>query len=463
MTELVLINPPRLFREGNVWKAISRSLPAVGIAYCAAYLEKEGFAVKILDLQAEPRTPHELKSILQEWSVKFVGLTATTVEMEMALEVAEFVKKSCPQTKIIFGGVHPTILSEDVLIHKFVDFVVRGEGEVTLTELMKGAPLENISGLSFKRDGKIVHNKARDFIENLDDIPYPAHHLLPMNKYRPSTGNYKRLPAMSMMTSRGCPGRCTFCSTEAMGKKTRFRTPANIIGEIERLIKDYGIKEISFYDDTITANRKNMQGMCELILKRGIDIAWSCMSRVDCIDEETLYLMKRAGCHQIGYGVESGDENILKNIKKHISLKKVKDVVEMTKKAGIDVRCMFMFGNPGETEETLEATVRLSIDLNPDIVVFNITTPYPGTQMYEWALKNGYLSTSDWKNYDLANVIMNLPTVSQETILKYYHRAYKRFYLRPSYLLKRLSRIRTLKDLKNDWQSFSSMISFGRN
>lgn len=463
MTDIVLINPPRLFKEGNIWKAIDRSLPALGIAYCAAYLEKEGFTVKILDMQAEPRTPDELKSILQEWSPKFVGLTATTVEIERALEVARFAKENSPQTGIIFGGVHSTLLPEEILSHEFVDLVVRGEGEITLTELMEARPLEDISGLSFKKNGKIVHNQAREFIENIDDIPYPAHHLLPMKKYRPSTGNYKRLPAMSMMTSRGCPGKCTFCSTKAMGKRTRFRTPANIVGEIEKLIKDYGIKEISFYDDTITAKRKNMQGMCELILKRGVDITWSCMSRVDCIDQETLRLMKQAGCHQIGYGVESGDENILKNIKKHISLEKAKEAVAMTKEAGLDVRCMFMFGNPGETEETLEKTLHLAIKLDPDIVVFNITTPYPGTEMYEWAVKNGYLNITNWDKYDLANIVMNLPTVNQETIAKYYHKAYKRFYLRPSYLLRRLLKIRTLNDLRNNYRSFFSMMSFGRN
>ncbi|MDI6791411.1 MAG: radical SAM protein [bacterium] len=463
MTDIVLINPPRLFKEGNIWKAIDRSLPALGIAYCAAYLEKEGFTVKILDMQAEPITPDELKSILQEWAPKFAGLTATTVEINRALEVAHFVKENFPQTGIIFGGVHSTLRPEEILSHEFVDLVVRGEGEITLTELMKGRSLEDILGLSFKENGKPVHNKAREFIENIDDIPYPAHHLLPIAKYKPSTGNYKRLPAMSMMTSRGCPGKCTFCSTEAMGKRTRFRTPANIVGEMERLIKDYGIKEISFYDDTITAKRKNMQGMCELMLKRGLDITWSCMSRVDCIDQETLGLMKQAGCHQIGYGVESGDENILKNIKKHISLEKVKEVVEITKKTGLDVRCMFMFGNPGETKETLEKTVRLAIELDPDIVVFNITTPYPGTEMYDWAVKNGHLNITNWNKYDLANIVMNLPTVNQETITKHYHTAYKKFYLRPSYLLRRLLKIRTLNDLRNNYKSFFSMISFGRN
>ncbi|NQT22670.1 MAG: cobalamin B12-binding domain-containing protein [Candidatus Omnitrophica bacterium] len=458
---ILLVNPPRIIEKGNIWKKIDRALPPLGLACIASYLERNAQNVHILDLQAEQMNPDQYKHKIREIRPDFIGITSTTVEIKGALNIAKLSKEILPETKIVFGGAHPSILPDEVLSDSHVDFVIRGEGERTLHELMTGFKnIDNIKGLSYKLNGVIKHNPSRLVIENLDEMPMPAYQLLPMDKYKPSLGNYKRLPAISMIANRGCPGRCTFCYTGISGKKIRTRSASKLIDEIQMLQKDYGIREISFYDDTFTALQKNITEFCERMIKENIDITWSCMSRVDFVNEKMLRLMKKAGCHQIGYGLESASPEILKNIGKSTSLIRIREAVRLTKKAGINVRAMFMLGNPGETEETLEQTINFALGINPDIVIFNITTPLPGTEMYNWAKKNGYLLNVSWDKFDLANVVMRLPTVSSETIMKSYHYAYKRFYMRPAYIMNCLFKMRSLSDLKNNVRTFVSLLSF---
>jgi len=457
---VLLINPPRTIGKGNIWEKIDRSLPPLGLACIASYLEKKGRKVSILDMQAEYVTQPELDVSLKRLNPGFVGITATTVEIESALRIADLCKESLPATKVILGGAHPSVMPEEVLLNPRVDFVVRGEGEHTLHELTGGAKLSGISGLSYRQNGRIRHNPPRALINDLDKMPLPAYHLLPMDKYRPSLGNYKRLPAMSMIATRGCPGRCTFCYTGISGKTTRTRTAESLLKEIKLLQRNYKIKEISFYDDTFTAFRENVKKFCEGIIREQLNITWSCMSRIDFVDAEVLRLMRQSGCHQIGYGLESASPEILRNIGKPTSVDLMEKNIELTKKSGIDVRAMFLLGSPGETEKTLKQTINFALKIKPAIALFNITTPFPGTAMYGWAKRKNYLMDSGWNKYDLANVVMRLPTVSSETIKSYYNIAYRKFYLNPSYVLKRLLGIRTLIDFKNNVTSLLSIISF---
>lgn len=460
---VVLINPPRTIGKGNIWKKIDRALPPLGLAYIASYLEGKGQKVFILDLQAEHLDPQQFQSYLKNLNSDFIGIGSTTVEIEGALNIAKLSKDILPEAKIILGGVHPSIMPDEVLSSSSVDFVVRGEGEFTLYELVSNiSKASDILGLSYRENGNIRHNPSRPVIEDLDKMPIPAYHLLPMDKYKPSLGNYKRLPAISMIATRGCPGRCTFCYTGISGKKTRTRSAKNLLEEIRLLQRDYKIKEISFYDDTFTTFKENVREFCKHIIKEKIDITWSCMSRVDFVDEDMLRLMKQAGCHQIGYGLESASSEILRNIRKPTSLDLARKVVKLTKRARIDVRAMFMLGNPGETEDTLKQTINFAIELKPDLAIFNITTPLPGTEMYKWAKENGYLLDMTWSEYDHANVVMRLPTISPAKIAYYYKTAYRKFYIRPFYLFQRLTKIRTLIDLKNNARSFSSLVGFER-
>lgn len=451
---ILLIDPPWVIKnKKNLWRKVGSCLPSLGLAYIAAVLEKAGHKVKILDCTAEKVSLDiagvKLEQIKQNIIPDFIGLTATTPIFPNALKVAKICRNLFPKAKIVFGGVHPTVRPDEALSYDFVDYVVRDEGEETMLELVSGKRPGSILGLSYKHKGKIMHNELRPLIKDINKIPIPAYHLLPMKGYHPALGSYKRLPAMSIFATRGCPGRCTFCHRAFRGV-VRARSAKNVIKEIKTLQKEYGIKEVAFYDDTFTLFKKVVTEFCDIIKKEKIDIIWSCFTRVDFVDEEMLRKMHDAGCHLILFGVESADEKILKTIKKGINLEQVKKVVKLAREVGIETRASFMIGNPGETEETIKKTVQFAIELDPDEIQFNITTVYPGTEMFEWAEKNGYLLTKDWSRYNYSDVVMKLPTISPETLVHYYELAHKKFYLRPKVILRRLLRIRSVAQLKQE-------------
>lgn len=439
---ILLINPPWTIESKSIWAVIDSCAPSQGLLYIAGTLLENKHEVSIIDARAEHLGFEALRERLRALkdAPDFIGLTATTRVINNALKCAEICREVCPSAKIIFGGIHSTLRPEEVLANSFVDYVVRDEGESAMNELVSGKPLQEILGLSYKVDGKFIHNDRRPFLENLDDLPLLPTHLVPMEKYRPSLGAYKRLPALNLVSARGCPGRCTYCY-QNFGPRIRFQSAKRLLEQIKALQKNHGIKEISFCDDTFTAARRNVMDFCQSIIDEKIDITWSCFSRVDCIDRDILKMLKQAGCHQIMYGVESADPQILLNINKRINLERVEEAVKMTKEAGINCRLAFMLGNPGETEETMEKTLRYAIKLDPDVAIFNIATPYPGTEMYNWAKREGYLKTEDWSKYNLSQAVMELPTVSSEKVEEYYKKAFRKFYFRPKYIFRRLYKI----------------------
>ena len=447
--KILLINPPWVKNKGSVWKSIASCTPPFGLLTIASVLQQNKVNVSILDCNADKISLDLVAQFLPVENFDMVGITATTPLINNALEIAKFCRRRYPKTKIILGGVHATIMPEEGLRDGSIDIVVRGEGERTILNLISNRPLSSIKGISYREGASIIHNQPEDLLENLDSLPMPAYDLLPMQKYYSALGSYKRLPSIGLVVSRGCPGKCTFCLGGKMfGNKVKFFSPQRIFDEVNCLSKEYGIKDICFYDDTFTSSREVINDFCDLLISRHLDISWSCFSRVDTVIFDLLQKMKQAGCHQIMYGVESGDEQIIKNINKRINLDKVESIIRMTRRCGITSRVAFMLGNYGETAESIKKTVNFAIHLKPDIAIFNIATPYPGTAFYKWADEHGYLSTHNWDDYDLSKPIVNLPTIGIEQIKKYYKIAYRRFYLRPSYILKRASQIKTLEELK---------------
>jgi len=214
------------------------------------------------------------------------------------------------------------------------------------------------------------------------------------------------------------------------------------------LSEKYGVREITFYDDTFTVFPQNVKKLCDILIEKKIDMTWSCLARTDTVKEPLLKSMNEAGCHQICYGIESYNMEVLEAIRKPIDIDRTREAVRLTKKAGINVRCAFMFGNPGETEETMEESIQFALELNPHIAMFNITMPYPGTQMFDWAKENGYLLTEDWNDYDWAHPVMTVPTVSMDAIQQKYKEAYRRYYFRPKFIFQRLRKITNLEELK---------------
>lgn len=456
--EIILINPFQTARKGNIWTKIQGAMPPLGLGYLASYLESKGIDSSIIDMNVEPGDAKEQVERISG-SPDIIGITSMTSAVMNGYAIAEECRKKFPGAKIIFGGVHPTVLPEDVLSREYIDYVVRGEGEEALFRFAKGDDIKTIPGFSYRENGVIIHNQDSGLIADLDTLPVPAYKKLPVAKYVPTLGSYKKLPAISMLATRGCPGKCTYCFGSFLGGKVRMHSVDYLISEIKMLQSEYGIKEILFYDDTFTTYRNKVKDFCNRIINDKMDVSWVCFSRVDTIDEELLSLMKKAGCHQIMYGIESGSEEILKNINKKINRQKAIAAVKMTKKSGIECRTTFMLGNPGETEETIMQTIKFALELDPDIALFNVTTPFPGTQMFTWAKENGYLKTQDWSKYDLSNMLMELPTISPQKIEEYYKKVFRMFYWRPSYMFKRILKLRSFNDIKTAFKAVFAVFS----
>lgn len=458
--DVLFIDPPWVIEnEAVFWKSIGSCLPSLGMAYIASYLEKHDYKSAILDCNCEHVALHDISSKLTQYQKpRFIGITATSALINNALAIAEICRNIFPDATVVMGGVHPSVMPEETLANKAVDVVVRDEGEITMLDLVSGKDYKDIPGLSYRIKEEIKHNVDRQLIENLDDIPAPAYHLLPMQKYYPATGSYKRLPAMSIFATRGCPGRCIFCHRTFYGK-VRKRSAENIIDEIMLLQKNYNIREISFYDDTFTLFKAEVNRFSQLLLEKNIDITWSCFTRADYIDKELLEVMKKAGCHLVLFGVESASEDILIRIKKNISLEKVKEAVKAAREIGVETRASFMFGNPGETEATVKKTIKFAVELDPDEVQFNIATAYPGTELYDWAKQNNYLYIKDNKNFNMSDVNMRLPTISAQLLKLYYKKSHLAFYLRPRIILRRLFRVRSYEQFRQEVKGFFAIVA----
>lgn len=441
---VLLIDPPWVVEnEANIWSSVRSCLPCLGLATIAACLLRDGHEVTVLDCTAEQLLPAEAgRRMAASAPPDYVGVTATCATFENALAMAKISKELFPNAMVVFGGPHPTVDPEAALASGVVDAVAIGEGEETMSEIVSGKALREVDGIVWRDGDAPVHNPHRPPLKDLNSLPYPAYELLPMDKYRPAVGSYKSLPAMSMFATRGCPGRCTFCH-RLFGGKLRARSAKNIAGEIRLLNERYGIKEIMFYDDTFTFFEKEVRELCRILIEEGPKVDWSCFTRVDRVDEEMLRLMKRSGCHLILFGVESSDPQILKNIRKGIVLEDAKKAVKLARKVGIRTRASFMFGNPGETKETVEATIRFAKELDPDQVQFNLTTAYPGTELYAWAKEHGYLATDKNVGWSMSDHNLVLPTISPEELAQAYRRAHSSFYVRPKVILRRLLDVRS--------------------
>lgn len=432
---VLLINPAWNIQVKSIWAKVASCYPSIGLALIAASLEKYGAQVRIIDLQADTSL---YESIATVPIPNFVGITTTTVLANRSYEISKHIRFLWPNTKIVFGGVHPTLAPQEVLTQSAADYVIRGEGERSMVLLVAGEEPQNIKGLAMMQDGKYWEHPELDEIEDLDSLPLPSYHLLPMHRYHPPLGGALREPSISIFSTRGCPGRCTYCNS-SLSKRMRYRSPQSIVDEISMLQQGYGIKEIGFYDDTFASDPARVRAFCELLKANKIDITWTCMSRINYADPVTLKVMAQAGCHMICYGVESANVEILKAIRKGIKLDQVKPVVKMTQQVGIRTRLSFMYGNPGETVETMKRTLNFAIQMQPDLVQFNITTPYPGTEMYQWADAHDYLTTKDWSQYDFYNFVMKLPTITAEEIYSFYRYSYHRFYTSPSFWLRQIA------------------------
>lgn len=414
------------------------TLPPLGLGYLASILEREEHEVRIVDSLAMDYDLTDVKGAIKKFDPEVVGITATTPAIYDAYKVAEVAKEMNPNCKTVIGGPHATFMARETLDEcPYLDIVVKGEGEQTVRELASNGDLRAIKGIAFRENGSIRENGERGFIKDLDEVPFPAYHLFPMEKYKTNGVKFG-----TMITSRGCPFRCTFCSSSKLcGKIWRGRGPINVLKEIKLLKDEYKIGEIEFLDDTFTLNNKRAEVICELLIKEGTDISWSCSSRVDTINVELVKKLKKAGCHSIYLGVESGSQKSLNLIKKGITLMQAKRAIKIAKKMKLDTVASFIIGIPGETIKAIEKTVKFAKKLNPTLAQFTIFTPYPGTEAYDFAEKKGLLATRDWSKFTTLDPVMNLSSIPPHKLKKLLRGAYLSFYLRPSFIMGSVKRV----------------------
>ncbi|MEP6787270.1 MAG: radical SAM protein [Acidobacteriota bacterium] len=451
-SRVLLINPPWISKEDNIWNGIKAAMPPLSLLSIAAYLEQQGVTVQILDVHVEKLSVQQVREVVRRVDPEWVGMTVMTATSVASHQISRIVKDVCPDAKVVFGGVHAEALPLETLSNSAVDYVVRGDGEFTFHSMITGDDPTALSGVSWRNGSNVVNNPPVEVNMDLDQYPRPAYHLVPMHKYYPTIGAYKKLPAINMLMTRGCPGKCTFCNSA--NTALRNRSADRVVDEIEHLRDTYGIREIQFYDDTFTVNRQNVLRFCELMKERKVGVSWSAFIRADCFNEELAKAMKDAGCHQVLIGVESGDEQILRNIRKPIQDKRTKQSIELARKAGIETRCAFIFGSMGDTLESMERTLDYSIELDSELAIFNVSTPYPGTQLFEWAKDNGYLVTEEWSEFELSTFLLNLPTVSNEKVMEFYAYAHKKFYSRPITMWRRAKKMRHLAQIRDAINAF---------
>jgi len=444
--KVLLIYPLWSRDTKSIFKHLYGLFPPLGIALLASIIERDGHDVKIIDCSAENIQAHDISKHITE-KYDFVGISALTQSAPSAYALAREIKTKIGDMPVIMGGIHATALPEEVASNPYVDICVRGEGEETIREIISGKGLNEIKGISYKKNGSIAHNEKRPTIPDLDPYPLPAYHLLPMKKYRSMLGVAIKEPSIGLVVSRGCPGRCEYCFSSSLGSKVRIKGPSKVMEELLLLKNEYGIREVDFYDDTFTFYRDKIVEMCDLLISNKMRITWSCLTRPDFIDEKLLKHMKRAGCHQVMYGVESGSSNVLKALNRKMNVD-FKSLFDLTRSNGVQIRATYMIGNYTETYKDVLSTIKYAKHLNSDYAVFNVCTPYPGTRLYKKLDTEGRITTKDWGKYDFFNVVFSHPSMSTEQITDLYKRANKEFYLRPIMFVRQLRNLLSFTRIK---------------
>ncbi len=430
-TKVALVTPPVLEKVAH-----HPLFPPLGLAYMAAVLEQVGVEVKIIDSPVLNFNYENIKSELEAFQPTIVGVGSMTPTIESALKCAQTAKEAAPDAQVLMGGPHATFADSEILTtEKAVDVIVRGEGEETILELAKQAPLGDIRGISFRRNGAVIQTPNRPFIQNLDALPRPAYKYLPIEKYNITGRNL--LPIIS---SRGCPFACPFCvASQMFGQQFRARSPKNVLDEMEWLRDEYGAEGIAFQDDTLTFSKQRAIDICDGIIERKIDLHWGCGTRADVVTKEVMAKMAKAHCDETMFGVESGCQCMRDVLRKRVSTEQCENAIKWTKEAGIFVTVSVILGYPGETKETLQETLDFVRKVEPDDVWLCHATPYPGTELRDIVKKNGWKMSEKWELYNTMNPIFEDPFLPSGQIAEIRRDFYNKFYS-PKYIMRQAFR-----------------------
>lgn len=406
---VLLVNPPYHIEKyyGRIAK-LGFSFPPIGILYLAAYLRELGYEVKAYDFQANKE---DFFDLLRDYKPEVVGITCHTALVYSTLLLAKQIKERLRDSHIIVGGTHPTCRPQDLLSQGAIDFVVRGEGEITLLELLKyfkgenSTRLEEIDGITFRMNSSLINNKDRALIKDINTLPIPAVDLLPLDRYHCSPDLRIGKKVMMLSTARGCPYQCTFCAMkEAFNRTYRYRSVDIVFKEIDYYVQNYSADGLFIVDELFTVNKRRVFEFCDRMIKSGYskNIKWWAQTRADCVDKEMLIKMKEAGCRMLSFGIESGVNRLLKNIKKNITVGQVRRAVKTAHSVGIDARGSFILGLPTESFFDSIRTIIFGLSLPLHRLKFGLATPYPGTELWNIAVKEGQISEEeDWDRFSM--------------------------------------------------------------
>jgi len=442
----------------------TRTAPHLGLAYLAAVSEKRGDEVVIFDCDIEKKSVSEF---IQEFRPHIVGITANTPQVKQAWRTARDIRE-VHDCAIVLGGPHVSVLPEESCEKPYVDVVVRGEGEETwidvcnrLDSYLKDQPefhsdafmhpenevFKDCQGVTYKTsDGQIHNTLDRPSIADLDSLPWPAYHFFKMERYtnlQPATDHIDGARSFSIMTSRGCPYRCTFCSQSIMPIKWRSRSPESVLAEWRHLVEDFDAQEIGILDDSANIRIKRLEELAHLLIETKLNrVPWIFVNgiRANLASKELLSLLKNAGLKRTAFGVETGDIEIMKSIDKKIDMETIRQAFKNAKEINLETIGFFIIGLPGDTRETMQRTIDFAIELDPMIANFSMMTPYPGTKVYEIVKRQGRFLINDWEDYVFfeQQARYEMGEMTAELVEEMYRKAYRQFYLRPSPILRRL-------------------------
>ncbi len=442
----------KCFYTPSIWKNYSKNAilaPPLGMAYLAALLRDKGYEVSLIDANVLNLTKSQILKSLNNFKPDYLLYTSITDNFQNTLSWIREIRAEYNKP-VIIGGPHMEIYPEETLTHECIDYGVIGDGWETLPELLDALEhkrdLREVKGLILRKDDKFIVTEPRPKRISLEEVPFPARDLLPNEKY--DTVLSKARPITIMITALGCPFKCTYCCTDT---NLRGRSPEHVIAEVEECINKYGIKEIEFYDETFTVNKKKMHRFMDLIETKGLKFYWSVRTRVDCVDKELINRMARNGCIRVNFGIESGDEDILRAINRPMKLDKIRQSVKWAKDAGILTFGFFMIGLPQDTRETIEKTLKFMLELDLDFMQLNKFTPLPHSKIYEdYKKKTG---TDFWREYTLGKVTIDdisrdYLKISKKELDNYLVKGYRKFYYRPKYIWQRLLSVSSYKEFK---------------
>lgn len=409
-------------------------MPPLGILSIAAVLEQNGIDVQIIDCYGLPSTTESLVEKILAIAPDVVGFSCTTSSFLEGNRIAEAIKASRPEIVTVFGGAHACTIGSPLLdSFPAIDYLVIGEGEMTMLELVKSGfrHVEDIAGVAFRVNGKGTLSSTRDLIKNLDDLPFPAYHLLPQfpQRYNLPLFSYPTAPNTSIISSRGCPYSCSYCDRSVFSSGFRFNSPEYIIEHMAMLNRKYGIRHVFFYDDLFTFDRKRVARFCELKEEKKLQVTYNCIARLEHVDAELLALLKGSGCWQVNFGIESGDPEVLKKHRKFFGLDEVGRKLKMVRDAGMRVKGLFMIGLPGEDEEAIRRTIDYALSLPLEEINVTKFTPFPGAPVYKTIRDFGEFD-EQWPKMNCLNFVFIPHGMTKDQLENLYNEFISRFYRR---------------------------------